>query len=108
MFGLGKKKDSANSAEQLASPPTPSTGDYLVQYDRRGCIGAAVCEAFSPHFVVHEDKKAELTGAVFNPRTAFFEKVITAADMEQAKQAADGCPTNVIHIINLKTGEKII
>jgi len=109
MFGFGKKKEQAGLSEQGSQlQSTRPAGDYLVQYDRRGCIGAGVCEVVAPEFfLLHDDKKAELKGSVLSTN-GLSERAVPESAFPALKQAADGCPANVIHIINLKTGEKLI
>ena len=41
LFGMGKKKEVSESVPA-------HDGKWLVQYDRKGCIGAATCEAVYP------------------------------------------------------------
>ena len=72
---------------------------YEIQYDREGCIGAAACAAVCPeNWFMEADNKAD------------FKKKDLAEGEEYEKnlQAAQVCPVNVIHIIDKKTGKKII
>lgn len=99
LFGMGKKKE--NSAPAQASK-------WLVQYDRKGCIGAATCEAVYPErWSVQGSGKAELKGATSGDGV-MFELEIDGSELDKMKAAAEGCPKNVIHIINKETGEKLI
>ena len=80
----------------------------LIQYDRNGCIGAGVCAAVAPdHWVMNQDGKADLVNAK-EVSEGQFELEIDEKDLEVNKQAAEGCPAVVIHIINKETGEKVI
>jgi len=80
---------------------------YRVVYERVGCIGAAVCVAVYPkRLELDADGKANLLGSVKNGDV--FELELNDGELSEMKQAAEGCPVNVIHIINLETGEKII
>ena len=82
---------------------------YLVQYERKGCIGAAVCAAVNADdWVMNSDGKADLIGGAFNEATQMFEREIDENQLEVMKAAAEGCPAIVIHITNKETGEKII
>ncbi|MBI2076452.1 MAG: ferredoxin [Candidatus Aenigmarchaeota archaeon] len=82
---------------------------YLVQYERKGCIGAAVCAAVNADdWIMNSDGKADFVGAVFNEATQMWEREIDESQLETMKAAAEGCPAIVIHITNLETGEKII
>ncbi len=83
-------------------------GKYLIQYDRNGCIGAGVCAAVAPdHWVMNQDGKADLVDCK-QVAEGQFEREIDESELEINKQAAEGCPAVVIHIINKETGEKII
>ncbi len=102
LFGLGKKSDK----DEVKQPN--AAGKWLVQYDKKGCIGAGTCEAMNPErWTVNETRKAELKGSVSSDG-ALFELNIDDSELEKMKAAAEGCPKNVIHIINKETGEKII
>ena len=80
---------------------------YKVVYERVNCIGAAVCVAVNAkRWVLDADSKANLIGSVQSGDT--FEVELGDDEIEEMKQAAEGCPVNIIHIINLDTGEKII
>lgn len=80
---------------------------YIIQYDRNGCIGAGVCAAVAPdHWVMNQDGKADLVDGK-QVAEGQFEREIDEKDLEINKQAAEGCPAVVIHIINKETGEKV-
>ncbi len=102
VFNFFKKKPVEQ--KNIENVDTP----YTVSFNRKGCIGAGVCEAVSPsHWKIVKDGKAELIGSTQNTETGLFEKNITESQFEEFKRAADGCPPNVIHI-RKKDGEKII
>lgn len=101
LFGFGKKKDEPAPAQQ--------EGKWLIQYDRRVCIGSGTCAAVcEKHWVMEDDGKAKLVDSVFNEKTGMFEKSVPESEFEGNKMAAEGCPPNCIHVINKETGEKII
>lgn len=84
---------------------------YRVIYDRKDCIGVLTCAAFYPNrwLINEKDAKADLAGGVEdkdNPGTYLLD--FTEEELERLKQSAEVCPVNVIHIIDLETGEKII
>jgi ferredoxin len=82
-------------------------GKYKIEYDRNGCIGAGVCAALcEKHWVMADDGKADLVEA--QKEGELDVKEIDEEDLQGNKEAAEGCPANVIHIINKETGEKII
>ena len=80
---------------------------YKIVYERVNCIGAAVCVAVNPNrWVLDADSKANLIGSIQNGDV--FEVELDESEIEEMKQAAEGCPVNIIHITNLDTGQKII
>ena len=105
LFGFGKKE---NKKESNGQEQNRDSGKWLIQYDRKTCIGSGTCAAVcDKHWVMEEDGKAKLIGSAFNNETQMFEKSIEEKDFDMNKMAAEGCPPNCIHIINKETGEKI-
>ncbi len=91
---------------------------YRIEYDRPGCIGAAICEVFDPEdFEMKDDGKADLLDSEESEeKTDWYTKEMEF-DLEdpkdkerfnKLKQAAEGCPVNVIHIIDLETKKRLI
>lgn len=79
---------------------------FRVEYDRDGCIGAGVCAAVDEkHWEMASDGKADLKGG--KKDDDIFVKEIDESGLEEMKAAAEGCPVNVIHIIDEK-GKKLI
>ena len=77
-----------------------------IEFEREGCIGAGVCAAVAPdHWAMDADGKANLLDSVKN--NGIFEKSIGQSELDANKQAADGCPVQVIRLYYKKTGEKI-
>jgi ferredoxin len=72
---------------------------YKIEYDRENCIGAAACAAVNPKnwVISNEDGKADFVTRDFNEES-----------LENELEAAKACPVNVIHIIDKKTGEKLV
>jgi ferredoxin len=71
---------------------------YKIEYDREGCIGAGSCVAACPeNWEMAADNKAN-----------FKQKEITEKELKANMDAAAVCPVNVIHIIDKKTGTKLI
>jgi ferredoxin len=52
--------------------------------------------------------KSELIGGKLDSRTKSFEVEIDDKELEANMEAARVCPVNVIHIIENKTGKKLI
>ena len=83
-------------------------GRYRVEYDREGCIGAIACEAVFPDRWKVTEGKADLKDAKKNHDNTKQVLEIDEKELKLMKEAAESCPVNVIHIIDLKTGKKII
>ena len=106
LFGFGKKE---NKPEGDVDKTFLNTKKWLVQYDRKGCIGAGSCEAVNPErWKLLDERKAELKGGELNQQNNMYEVRIGDDELAKMKAAAEGCPKVVIHIINTETGEKII
>lgn len=78
--------------------------EFKIIYNKKECIGAGVCEAFSKkHWRVKG--KAELVGSV-HVGDNIFEKIIQENELAENKLAAEGCPRNCIKIFS-KSGEEV-
>ena len=86
---------------------------YTIDHDRPNCIGCGACAAVNPEFweMDPKDGKSDVKGA---QREEDGDEIVREKlDIEEGnypknREAADCCPVNVIHIINRKTGEKLI
>ena len=82
---------------------------YRIEYDREGCIGAAACVAVDPeNWELVEDGKADLSKSEQDSKTKFFIREIDESELQKWKEGAESCPVNVIHIVDLETGKRII
>ena len=82
---------------------------YKIVYDREGCIGAAACAAVYPErWEIVEDGKADIKDGVSKEDNLVQEIEFDEDELEKMMAAAESCPVNVIHIIDLETGEKLI
>ena len=82
---------------------------YRIELDREACIGIATCVIADPeNWVMVEDGKVDMKDSVKDPKTNFFVRDIDESQLQKWKEAADVCPVNVIHIIDLETGKRII
>ena len=81
---------------------------FQIQHDRPNCIGCAACAAIAPDFwTMSEDGKSDIVAS--KKREDGWEELdIEEKNFALNKEAADSCPVNVIHIVDKKTGEKII
>ena len=81
---------------------------YALQHDRPNCIGCAACEAVAPDFwEMNEDGKSDIKSGK-NKDNGWQELDIGGKNFQENKDAAEACPVNVIHLVNKKTGEKLI
>lgn len=112
------RQNSSIEPAPISLTPTPSVAPtssvtspqkkYKVRYEWKKCIGSAVCEAVAPEYFKVENGKAILLGAKLVDETEkVYEKEIGEAELDANKMAADGCPPNCIHVINIETGEEI-
>lgn len=92
------------------SPKVPTNGEkrYKIIYERDLCIGAAACiMASQKYWELDDEGKAILkNGKEVSP--GIFELEIGEEDYAEMFEAAKECPVLCIHIIDQKTGEKII
>ena len=79
-------------------------GKYRVEYLRKECIGAGVCAAMDPeNFEMNADGLADLKDS--NQEGDIFVKEVD--NLEEIKEAADGCPVRIIKVIEKETGKVI-
>jgi len=78
---------------------------YKIIHDRNICIGCGACAAACQKFwSMGNDGKSNLKGA----KKAGSNFELQVDDLNCNKDAADVCPVNCIHIIDLKSNKKII
>ncbi|MBI2580086.1 MAG: ferredoxin [Candidatus Aenigmarchaeota archaeon] len=85
--------------------------EWKIEHDRPNCIGCGACAAVCPASwtMSPDDGKSDLVGA--REKKEGGEIVLEELEFDDIKcnkEAAETCPVNVIHIIDLKTGEKVI
>ena len=82
---------------------------YKIIYDRENCIGVAACVAVNPEaWDMDEFNKAKLLDGNFNEESGKFERIIGEKDLKVNIEAAQVCPVNIIHIIDLETGKELV
>lgn len=84
---------------------------YKIVYDREGCIGAAACVAAYPErWQLADDGKADVQGEGMtkNDDNTVQELEFTEDEFQKMMDSAQACPVNVIHIVDLETGERLI
>jgi len=80
---------------------------YKIEYDRENCIGAAACVALdSDNWCIVEDGKADLKDSKRDKK--YFIREVDESELNKWKESARACPVNVIHIVDLSTGKRII
>lgn len=82
---------------------------YKIRHDRNNCIGCTACAALCPEFweMSAEDGKSDVVGAAMG-EDGWEELEISEADFQKNMDAASVCPVNVIHLINIGSGEQLI
>ena len=87
-------------------------GKYKIVHDIENCIGCYACVAANgKRWKEGSSKfegKAELIGGKLDKKTGNFEVEIDEKELKANMEAARACPVNVIHIIDKKTGKKLI
>lgn len=83
---------------------------YKIEFDRKGCIGAAICCAVSERFwkFNHDDGKVDLEGSRRDKQNNTQVLAIPEKEFQENHDSALSCPAHVIHITDLKTGKKLI
>ena len=85
--------------------------DFKIEHDRPGCIGCGACAAVAPQFwkMSDADGKSDLIGSKeIKEGDAIVKEEMEMDDLKNNREAADSCPVNVIHIIDQKSGQKLI
>ena len=85
--------------------------NWKIEHDRPGCIACGACAAVSPDFwtMSEKDGKSDLVGSQhIEENGEVVREEMELDDLKSNREAADCCPVNVIHIIDKKTGDKII
>lgn len=100
-----EQESQLNQSEQQSAQENRK---YVVQHDRPNCIGCAACEAVAPDFwEMNQDGKSDIKNAK-SLENGWQELDIEEKNFQENKDAAESCPVNVIHLVNKKTGERLI
>ncbi len=88
---------------------------YKIIYERENCIGAAACAAVNPEVWTMDeaqDGKADIKSDKRPKKLPNgdqeLELELTEEELKINVESAQVCPVNVIHIIDLETGKRII
>ncbi|MFQ6081038.1 MAG: ferredoxin [Candidatus Bathyarchaeia archaeon] len=86
-------------------------GKFRVEIDKNACQGFGACVELCPRFfqLSDVDGKSHIEGAkkVMKENEVVAE-TLELDELECVREAAEACPFNAIHIVNLETGEKLI
>ena len=78
---------------------------FRVEIDHNACQGFGACVELCSKFELSDDDgKSHVQGA----KKGSNGEAVELEELECHKQAAEACPFNAIHIINLETDEKLI
>jgi len=84
---------------------------FRVELDKKACQGFGACVELCPQFfhLSDVDGKSTIEGAkkVMKENEVVLE-TLKLDELECVREAAEACPFNAIHIVNLETEEKII
>jgi len=75
--------------------------DFKIIHDRENCIGCTACELAAPENWVMEEAGIGLKS---KPRKTLLKK----EEFKVNNEAAEACPVNVIHIMDLKSKKRLI
>lgn len=81
---------------------------YKIRHDRPGCIGCTMCANIAPkHWEMSDlDGQADLIGG--EEVDSGQEKSIDESEFQVNMDAAESCPVNVIHLIEIGSGKELI
>ncbi len=86
-------------------------GKFRVELDKNACRGFGPCVELCPQFFQFSsvEGKSSIEGAkrVMKENEVFLE-TLELEKLECVREAAEACPFNAIHIVNVENEEKII
>lgn len=83
---------------------------FRVEIDKNACQGFGACVELCPQFfqLSDADGKSSMEGAKEVMKENVVAEVLELDELECVREAAEACPFNAIHIVNLETSEKLI
>jgi ferredoxin len=84
---------------------------FRVEIDKNACQGFGACVELCPQFFQFSDVygKSTLEGAKqVTKENEVVAETLELDKLECVREAAEACPFNAIHILDLETGEKLI
>lgn len=88
-------------------------GKFKVEIAKNSCQGFGACVELCPQFFQLSDVDGKTSFSVEGAEKVTKENEVVAEtleldEMECVREAAVACPFKAIHIVNVKTGEKLI
>lgn len=82
---------------------------YLIKHNRPDCIGCTACANISPDFwaMSDVDGKSDIIAGKRDSE-GWEELEIDEKDFQTNMDAAESCPVNVIHLIEIGSGKELI
>ncbi len=82
---------------------------HQIRHDRPNCIGCNACASIAPEFweMNPMDGRSDIIGSTLTDE-GWEELEIDAADFKKNQDAAESCPVNVIHLIEIGSGKQLI
>ena len=84
---------------------------FRVEVDKNACQGFGACVELCPKFfqLLDVDGKSRIDGAKeVMKEDEVVAETLELDELECVREAAEACPFNAIHIVNVETGEKLI
>jgi len=84
---------------------------FKVEIDKNACQGFGACVELCPKFfqLSDVDGKSTIEGANrVTKENDVIAETLELDELECVREAAEACPFNAIHIVNLETDEKLI
>ena len=84
---------------------------FRVEIDKNACQGFGACVELCPQFfqLSNADGKSHIEGAKeVKKENEVVAETLEPVELECVREAAEACPFNAIHIVNLDTNEKLI
>lgn len=85
------------------------TKTHKIRHDRPNCIGCNACASIAPEFweMSVMDGRSDIIGSK-KTEDGWEELEIEEKDLDKNQNAAESCPVNVIHLIEIGSGKQLI
>ncbi len=78
-----------------------------IEFNADKCVGYGICTEISPKTFKMKGRKADLIGSSDNKGIFILEADVSEEEQQKLIEAAAGCPTNAIDVIDLKSKKKL-